>query len=102
MFLAGDHNLGAVPAAGPPTTPYCAYNGSSANASQVIGTNNTAIGWMDNGHQKQGNVLLADGSVQGFSRSKLQEALKNSNDGDNSADAAPSAFAHGANRLQFP
>jgi prepilin-type N-terminal cleavage/methylation domain-containing protein/prepilin-type processing-associated H-X9-DG protein len=99
MFLAGDHNMGDTPAAGPPTAAFCYYNGSAANACRVIGTNNNNVGWMDNGHQKQGNVLLADGSVQGFSRSRLQEALKNTSDGNN---AATTGFAAGANRLQFP
>ncbi len=42
--------------------------------------NNTGVGWMDNQHQKQGSVGLADGSVQQFNRSRLQEALKNSGD----------------------
>ena len=47
-------------------------------------------------HAKQGNVGLADGSVQGWSRSRLQDALKNT--GDYGA-SAPGSFA-GCSRLQ--
>ena len=35
---------------------------------------------MDNQHDKQGNIGLGDGSVQGWSRSRFQEALKNTGD----------------------
>jgi len=77
MFLAGDRNLGDGLAGGaPPTTYYAGYY-------QKIGTNINAVtgtSWSDTIHQKQGNVLLADGSVQGFSKSRLQEALRNSGD----------------------
>ena len=101
MFLTGDHNLGA---GNPPITPYCAANGSAANACQVLGTNfttpNNLTGWMDNMHSKQGNVGLADGSVQQFSRSRLQEALRNS--GDTGQAQGPGAFLAGANRIQLP
>jgi type II secretory pathway pseudopilin PulG len=103
MFLTGDHNMGNGTApSGVPTTPYCAYNGSAAQASQVLGTNwavNTGPAFMDNGHQKQGNVGLGDGSVQQMSRSRLQEGLKNSGD---SYQAAGQGFPAGVNRIQFP
>jgi prepilin-type processing-associated H-X9-DG protein len=33
--------------------------------------------WMDNQHSNQGNIGLADGSVQGYGVSRLQQALKN-------------------------
>ena len=90
MFLAGDHNLGN---GNPPTGVF--------KGCQSLGTNNTTIGWMDNMHQKQGNVLLADGSVQGFSRAKLQEALRNT--GDTGGYAVQGSFAAGGiNRVQFP
>jgi prepilin-type N-terminal cleavage/methylation domain-containing protein len=105
MFLTGDHNLGS---GNPPTT---AYQTAGANASYQVslGTNfpanNNAVGWMDNQHQKQGNVGLADGSVQQLSRAKLQEALKNSGDGGNGTTGFPAAAncsPQGYNRLQFP
>jgi prepilin-type processing-associated H-X9-DG protein len=35
------------------------------------------VAWNDTRHLKQGNVGLADGSVQGFSSNKLREALAN-------------------------
>ena len=85
MFLAGDRNLGD---GNPPTVYYAGYRN--------IGTNfvvATGVGWADTVHQKQGNVLIADGSVQGFSRSRLQEALKNSGD--------PNATQTAGNRLLF-
>jgi prepilin-type N-terminal cleavage/methylation domain-containing protein/prepilin-type processing-associated H-X9-DG protein len=94
MFLAGDHNMGSLNNSQPPTG---AYSGC-----QTIGTNfavNTGPGWMDNMHQKQGNVALADGSVQGFNSFKLQDALRNTGD---SSHPAQNSFAVGVNRLQFP
>jgi prepilin-type N-terminal cleavage/methylation domain-containing protein len=100
MLMMGDHNLGD---GNPPTVPYCAYNGSSANASRVLGTNypsGTGVGWMDNTHGKQGNVEMADGSVEFFNRSKLQEALKVSGDAVHSY--GPYGFSPGSNRIQFP
>ena len=86
MFLTGDRNLGD---GNPPTIYYQGYK-------QNIGTNivaATGIGWADTVHQKQGNVGLGDGSVQGFSRSKLQEAIRNSGD--------PAAGNAVGNRLLF-
>ena len=110
MFLTGDHNLGD--GANPPTAYYNAapggqQAGSEANACRVLGTNfpannNTTVGWLDNMHQKQGNVGLADGSVQQLSRSKLQEGLKNSGDGGSSGGNGQWASKNGVNRIQFP
>jgi prepilin-type N-terminal cleavage/methylation domain-containing protein/prepilin-type processing-associated H-X9-DG protein len=108
MFLDGDHNLGS---GNPPTTAYqpgSTANGTYFNAS--LGTNfpanNTAVGWMDNMHQKQGNVGLADGSVQQFSRSRLQDGLKNSGDlGGNSNGAFPNppgCTPINVNRVEIP
>jgi prepilin-type processing-associated H-X9-DG protein len=57
-------------------------------------------------HGKQGNVGLADGSVQQFSRSRFQEALRNSGDTDHSASGnypvAPNCSPAGYNRIQLP
>lgn len=89
MFLAGDRNLGDQVAGNPPTIYYQGYK-------QNIGTNinaTTGTSWADTIHQKQGNVLLGDGSVQGFSKSRLQEALRNSGD--------PTAGNAVGNRLLF-
>jgi prepilin-type N-terminal cleavage/methylation domain-containing protein len=95
MWLDGDHNLGQ---GNPPTTGY-------SKTAVVVGTNVSAaplqnLGWMDNQHQKQGNVGLSDGSVQQFSRNRAQDSLRNS--GDNTHTGGPNGTPDGANRLQFP
>lgn len=101
MVLTGDHNLGP---GNPPAFFYCSYNGTGAQACQVLGTNfpanNNLVGWMENMHSKQGNVGMADGSVECFSRSNLQDALKIS--GDTARSAGPGSFPAGANRIQLP
>jgi prepilin-type N-terminal cleavage/methylation domain-containing protein/prepilin-type processing-associated H-X9-DG protein len=110
MFLTGDHNLGS---GNPPTDAY--QPGSPVNRSfnVSLGTNFPAnnanlVGWMDNMHSKQGNVGLADGSVQQFSRSRLQEGLRNSGDaGGNTTPAFITPAGHlpagqGVNRIQLP
>jgi prepilin-type N-terminal cleavage/methylation domain-containing protein len=105
MFLTGDHNVGN---GNPPTVPYTgAFPGTDCSWS--LGTNftvNLGPSWQDNMHQKQGNVGLADGSVQPFSRSRFQEALCNSGDAGQAAGQyalAPGATAAaGVNRVQFP
>jgi len=62
MFLAGDRNL--------------TNNGASTRKGvAMIDTTNT-IGWNASMHNCQGMVLLADGSVQGFTSSGLQQALR--------------------------
>lgn len=105
MILDGDHNLGS---GNPPTI---AYQAGSANQNYAVslGTNfpagNNAVGWMDNMHQKQGNIGLADGSVQQFSRSRLQDGLKNSGDAGNGTVGFPVATGcspQGYNRIQLP
>jgi prepilin-type N-terminal cleavage/methylation domain-containing protein/prepilin-type processing-associated H-X9-DG protein len=109
-LLAGDHNMGE--GANPPTQYYQGAPGTTASAGKpfiALGTNatipNNGPGWLDNGHQKQGNVLLGDGSVQSLSRNKLYEALKNS--GDAGQALAPFVQAAGMsgggiNRVQYP
>jgi prepilin-type N-terminal cleavage/methylation domain-containing protein/prepilin-type processing-associated H-X9-DG protein len=105
MFLTGDHNMGGN--ANPPTTEFLAAP-STGTAFQSLGTNFTANqgpAFMDNQHSKQGNVGLADGSVQGFSRSRLQDALKNTGDMGHTAGTfiqAAGATGTGCNRVQFP
>jgi prepilin-type N-terminal cleavage/methylation domain-containing protein/prepilin-type processing-associated H-X9-DG protein len=109
MFLDGDHNMGN---GNPPAQGYC-FNVQNPPASQAclsLGTNFSpnpnGPGWMDNMHSKQGNVGLADGSVQQMSRSKMQEGLRNSSDAGNAAAgfnmAAGVIQAAGVNRVQFP
>jgi prepilin-type N-terminal cleavage/methylation domain-containing protein len=110
MFLTGDHNMGpGMPPSGVPTL----YFGQGSVAGSVAGSlgtnfppsNLNLAGWMDNMHQKAGNVGLSDGSVQGLTKSKLQEALRNSGD----AGTTPGVYAlypnhtgNGVNRVLFP
>lgn len=110
MFLTGDHNMGSdgnvVPLKGFVTAP-SAY---SPDFKVSLGTNfvvNAGVGWLDSMHSKQGNVGLADGSVQQYSRSSLQQALQNS--GDTGGGSGGPNFPNPTgctgllvNRIQFP
>ena len=111
MFLTGDHNLGSdgniVPLKGFVTFP----NSYSPSYNIAAGTNfvaNQGIAWLDTMHSKQGNIGLADGSVQQYSRSRLQEALRNSGDNGGGSGGGPNfpnpvgCSGQGVNRLQFP
>jgi prepilin-type processing-associated H-X9-DG protein len=105
MLQTGDHNLGS---GNPPATAYLA--GPNTGTPFVsLGTNfpanNNAVGWMDTMHARQGNVGMADGSVEFFSRSNLQNALKNSGDRGRSPGvfvAAANCSPAGVNRIQLP
>ena len=106
MLLTGDHNLGGN--ANPPTTAYLAAP-STGNGNVYLGTNftlNQGPGFLDSMHSKQGNCGLADGSVQGLTRSRLQDTLRGS--GDMGRTAAPFIQAAGVtggvgcNRIQLP
>ena len=106
MFLTGDHNLGGN--ANPPTTAYLAAP-STGTPFIYLGTNftvNEGPGYLDTMHSKQGNVGLADGSVQGFTRSRLQDALRGSGDMGRVAtpfiQAAGVTGGVGCNRIQLP
>ena len=110
MFLAGDHNMGTSPAPSQGIP-----NGTSGGGGGTVwgdiaiftatvnaqGGAQTAlnVGYSDQMHSKQGNVLIADASVQQFSKSTLQAGLANS--GDN-LHAPANGFVAGTNRLQFP
>src|ERR1041385_3417250 len=59
MFLAGDRNL---------------TNRLGLRSGLVAWGTNEIVGWTHQMHQLQGNVALADGSVQGFSTARLREA----------------------------
>jgi prepilin-type N-terminal cleavage/methylation domain-containing protein len=107
MLLIGDHNLGS---GNPPAQPYLAALGAGT-AFVSLGTNfppnNLGVGWMDNMHFKQGNVGLADGSAQQYSRFALQTALQSTEDpGEVLApgvfSAAPGCDPSGINRIQLP
>jgi prepilin-type N-terminal cleavage/methylation domain-containing protein/prepilin-type processing-associated H-X9-DG protein len=69
--------------------------------------NNLSVGWMDNMHSRMGNVGLADGSVQEFSRYTLQAALQNTGDAGQAMNPgpfveAPGCSPAGINRIQLP
>ena len=80
MFLTGDHNMGGD--ANPPPTAYC-YQLRQRYSPMVMrfgwaptGPANLGPAFMANQHDKQGNIGLADGSVQGWSRSRLPRRLE--------------------------
>ena len=107
-FLTGDHNIGGN--GNPPTTAYCTAPSAMAPSFAVwLGTNwtvNLGPAFMANQHDKEGNIGLADGSVEWFSRLRLQNALKNTGD----TGRAPGSFlpatgatmGAGCNRIQLP
>ena len=82
MFLTGDHNLGGD--WNPPMTAFPAASASTNLGYAIwLGTNwiaNQGPAFMANQHDKEGNVGLADGSVECFNRSQFQDALKRSGD----------------------
>ena len=107
MFLAGDHNLGGD--ANPPNKAYCAVGGTPLMPCVWLGTNfivNMGPAFMANQHDKEGNIGLADGSVECFKRSQIQDALKRSGDtGRTPGTFLPATGATagpGCNRIQFP
>jgi len=72
MFLAGDDNWLIGGQAG----YYGGVNGSPVKAGRLSLWTNSPVAWADSRHGKQGNLGLADGSVQGFSSNKLAEGLR--------------------------
>jgi len=107
MFLTGDHNLGAN--ANPPTVPFLmAPAGGYPGPFVCLGTNftvNLGPAFLNNQHQKQGNIGLADGSVEWFNRTNLQNALGSSGDTGRPAGVfqlAAGATGTGCNRIQLP
>jgi prepilin-type N-terminal cleavage/methylation domain-containing protein/prepilin-type processing-associated H-X9-DG protein len=108
MLLAGDHNIGD--AGNPPLAGLQLYGDGKPNCIST-GTNGSVIGWVgwsDNQHLEQGNVLFADGRVQDLTRSGLQNALLLTGDTPHPSVSGTWFFANGAtgpygsNRLQFP
>ena len=89
MLLFGDHAMGQGNSANNNAATAAWTNSYAPNTTTGTATNGAAA-WMDNSqHGKSGNVGLSDGSVQGWSISKLREGLRNSGDINN-------------NRLLFP
>ena len=109
MFLTGDHNMGPITGTALPLPGQTIYGDGGANFVSA-GTNGPAatwIAWADNQHSKQGNVGLADGSVQSFSKSAMNSALQNTGDLGRPAGnftTLPTGVVGqaGVNRLQFP
>ena len=111
LLLAGDHNIGGN--ANPPTIPYCSVDSPTTPGFAVwLGTNftvNQGPAFMANQHDKQGNTALADGSVECFSQSRFQDALKNTGDtgrtpgtGFKPATGIGALPGPGCNRIQLP
>jgi len=105
MFLAGDRNIyGTSPGltALPATFPNNGY-GNTSCSSYAEGTNFNANVvtpcWTDKMHQKNGNVLICDGSVQQWSSSKLRDCLRVT--GDQTTLAGGNGTT-GPNCLMFP
>jgi len=96
MFLSGDRNI-----YGPNSLPTAnnGFGNGNGIAGQIValGTNilagATTPGWTDKMHQKNGNVCLADGSVQQFTSAKLRDALRQTGD---------TTTSPGPNTLMFP
>jgi prepilin-type N-terminal cleavage/methylation domain-containing protein/prepilin-type processing-associated H-X9-DG protein len=106
MLLGGDHNLGGN--ANPPSTPYLA-SPSTGTPFVYLGTNfsaNQGPAWLDNMHAQRGNVLMADGSVEWFNRSQLQDSLRVSGDAGRTAGTFVQSVGVkagvGCNRIQLP
>jgi prepilin-type N-terminal cleavage/methylation domain-containing protein/prepilin-type processing-associated H-X9-DG protein len=108
MFLTGDHNLGSdgnMTPLSPFVSPPSIYKPSYRISAGTNFTQNQGTAWLASMHNQAGNVGLADGSVQQFSRSGLQTALRNTGDpgsGDTTFTLSPGSSGQGYNRLQFP
>ncbi len=105
MFLTGDHNLGDTFSPPNAATIYGDGKGNFVSAGTNINWLATSIGWGDNQHRRQGNVALADGSVQNFNSPMLRAALNKTGDSARSPGVfaqSVGSFGTGMNRLQFP
>lgn len=81
MFLAGDRNIGNGPASPGPF----GYSPPATAAPVSIGTNPpTTCVFTDKMHTKQGNLAMADGSVQQFSSAAFRNAARQTSDINNS------------------
>jgi prepilin-type N-terminal cleavage/methylation domain-containing protein/prepilin-type processing-associated H-X9-DG protein len=85
MFLSGDRNIG--PTTETPTAPGTygwSPDGTGTGYATGLGTNvmitGNGLGWYTKMHQSQGNVGLADGSVQEYSVSGLRQAADHTGD----------------------
>ena len=92
MIQCGDRNLGSSSTA----TGYGYSGNPTVGTGACIGltTNNVNVSWTDKMHVKSGNVLFADGHVEGLSSSKFRDALKVTGD--------TTTVSPGANTILFP
>src|SRR6185295_1872019 len=107
MFLMGDRNLGDGTAGNDNVAAANTYSDAGQTPLQSCGTNVTTMlaAWTEKMHQKQGDVLLSDSSVQSFSISKLRQGLASSGDPGGWTDPINGGTFNGTpklNRLQFP
>jgi prepilin-type N-terminal cleavage/methylation domain-containing protein len=110
MLLAGDHNIGSGnPATNtyPDTTMPSKYDKSWSLGTNVDLSVGPGPGWMDNMHQKVGNVLYTDGSAHSLNAMKLRDGLWGSGDPGvgtsyGAFSRAPDVKGPGYNRLQYP
>jgi prepilin-type N-terminal cleavage/methylation domain-containing protein/prepilin-type processing-associated H-X9-DG protein len=94
MFLSGDRNIGATS-----TDTSTGFDKDNIAGWAVWLTTNSYTGvagpgWSAKMHQNQGNVTLADGSVQQFSTSRLRDAITHTGD--------PNGGANAGNYILFP
>jgi len=108
MLLSGDRNIyGYGP--GSTTLPAAGFGGfnngyGNSMAAYGLGTNFVANAltpcWTDKMHQKNGNILIADGSVQQLSSSKLRDQLRTT--GDQTTAGAAGGGSGQPNVIMFP
>jgi prepilin-type N-terminal cleavage/methylation domain-containing protein len=102
MFLTGDRNITANTTVASPVL-YTNVTGTAVGTNFGAGSPTPNLGWTDTQHQKQGNIGLADGSVQGYSSSALRQALANTGDTSHNTPGPGSIAANPLpNRLWFP
>ncbi len=92
MFLTGDRAIGAASTStannGYGYSPDGQQTGFAfAFTTNIVVAGATSPGWTAKMHQNQGNVGLADGSVQGYTVSGLQTAFNHTGDSSTAANA---------------
>jgi len=106
MFLAGDRNIYGSSTQPTAVSPFPNQGfGDGPNLTYIMGTNwnanpVTAPCWTDKMHQKNGNVLIVDGSVQQWSSAKLRDGLKVTGDPTVCGPGNPGTAS--PNTLMFP
>jgi prepilin-type N-terminal cleavage/methylation domain-containing protein len=96
MLLGGDRNIAAGLNA-PQNSNYGLSSTTPGPGWATIPSNTTVHVWTDKMHQKNGNILLSDGSAQQYSSAKLREAVRNSGDTSTQPNALLFPFLSGQN-----